>query len=68
MRCCQCRGSCSCSLSRCPDCLGFFCDAHTRPEDHAFLAGKSETCAARTVRLMRVFESGSVAVQDRSGN
>ena len=67
MRCCQCRNSVG-TPSQCPDCLGFFCDTHIRPEDHAFLTGKSETCATRTVRLTRVFESGSVAVPAISGN
>ena len=67
MRCYQCRGG-GRILSQCPDCLGFFCHMHVRPEAHAFTRGKPETCATRTVRLMRVFESVSVAVPAGPGS
>lgn len=41
---------------------------HVRPEAHAFVRCKPETCAARTVRLMRVFKSESVAVPAGTGS
>lgn len=53
------------TLSQCNDCQRLFCHKHANPTDHVFLIGKKETCATRTDRLMRVFESRSVAIPAR---
>ena len=53
------------TLSQCDCCQRFFCSTHADPSDHVFLMGKKETCAAHNARLMRVFESRSVAVPAR---
>lgn len=51
--------------SQCDDCMRFFCYKHAEPKNHVFFTGKKETCATRTVRLMRVLKSKSVATPGR---